>query len=220
MTPFQSERKAPMGVRHIEINGMKLAILESDDVYDSVTGRPLTGSWLWDSALVLSRWMASHGQAEFSLQGKTVLELGAGLGLPGLTAALLGARRVLLTDVGSLLPGLERNVEANGLGDRVEVQELVWGSDESMGRLGEFGDFDVVLMSDVFFDAAEMAALAKTLRWACGRETRCWAASEVREWTWVCLNELVTEGFRLTELPSLSGQDVFAVYHIFPPSIS
>ncbi|KAE8677387.1 Vacuolar protein sorting-associated protein 53 B [Hibiscus syriacus] len=99
----------------------KLSVYELDDVYDSVTGRPLAGSWVWDSALLLSHWMPTH----LDFQGKTVIEIGAGAGLPCLTAALLGATRVLLTDVQQLLPGLLNNVEDNG--------DVLFDSEEMIG---------------------------------------------------------------------------------------
>lgn len=215
-----------MGIREIEIASQKLVIHELDDVYDSVNGCALTGSWLWGSALILSEWMASLGSLTFNFEGKTVLELGAGTGLPGLTAARLGSSRVVLTDIGPLLNGLKKNVEVNGLGDRVEVSELVWGSDGEWPS--QLGEVDLVLMSDVFFDAAEMAALAKTLRRVCGAGTRVWAASEVRPWTSDVLNELVSEGFGVCELPSQlgdeflesvtrSGSDLFVVLELMPP---
>lgn len=206
-----------MGLREIQVAGKTLAVFEHDDVYEAVTGRALTGSWIWESALILAEWMAAHGQHDFPLQGKTVIELGAGSGLPGLTAALLGASRVVLTDVEAHLPGLRKNVEANGLGDRVDAMELVWGSDESLSGLGEF---DVVLMSDVFYDAEEAAALAKTLKRVCRDGTRIWAATELRPWTVECLNELTKEGFGLVELmrPDLNdetdGLDSFAVFRL------
>lgn len=205
-------------MREIQVAGETLAVFEHDDVYDAVSGRALTGSWIWESALILAEWMAVHGQHDFPLQGKTVIELGAGSGLPGLTAALLGASRVVLTDVEVLLPGLRKNVEANGLGDRVEVMELVWGSDESLSGPGEF---DVVLMSDVFYDAEEAAALAKTLKRVVRRDwTRIWASSELRPWTVDCLNELTKEGFGLVELmradlnDETDGLDSFAVFRL------
>jgi predicted nicotinamide N-methyase len=211
-----------MGVRECQVADKFLVINELEDVYDSVTGRALTGSWVWGSALVLSEWMATKGRDLFHFQDKTVLELGAGVGLPGLTAALLGASRVVLTDTAPLVPALVKNVEANGLQDRVEVRELVWGSDEFPSRPGELGEFDLVLMSDVFYDAEEMAGLAKTLKRVCGKETVVWAASEIRPWTAECLSVLACQGFGVVEWPSPLGReeglDLFAVFHLIVPN--
>jgi nicotinamide N-methyltransferase len=128
----------------------------------------------------------------------------------------------LLTDIAPLLPGLVKNVEANELEDRVEVRELVWGSEESLSRIGELRRFDVVLLSDVFFDLEEMAALGRTLKKVSGNKTRVLAASEVRFWTGECLNELGSQGFKVVEVPiqedgSDGGRDTFAVYNIIPP---
>lgn len=209
-----------MGTRQIQVADQTLVIHELDDVSDSTTGRALTGSWVWDSALVLSNWMATQGAVHFHFQDKSVLELGAGAGLPGLTAARLGASRVVLTDMGPLLPGLLRNVEANGHGDRVEARELVWGSDESPSQISEF---DLILMSDVFYNQEEMVGLAKALKSVCGRGTTVWASTEVRPWTAECLSELVHEGFGLVELPSQKveemeeGLDCFAIFQVIPP---
>ncbi|TYG58269.1 hypothetical protein ES288_D08G208900v1 [Gossypium darwinii] len=171
----------------------KVLVEELDDAIDSITGRLLTGSWVWDSALVLSRWIPTH----LNFQGKSVLELGAGAGLPGLTAALLGANRVVLTDVQQLLPGLLKNVEANGFTDRVEVKQLVWGLDDS--GITESSTFDIVLMSDVFFDSEDMIGLGKTLRRVCGETTQVWAATEMRPWTGECLDQLMAQGFQVVE---------------------
>ena len=94
-----------MGIREIEVaTGNKLFIHELEDVCDSVTGRALTGSWIWDSAVVLSNWISARAQLGYDLSSKTVLELGAGTGLPGLTAARLGASRVVLKDIKPLMP--------------------------------------------------------------------------------------------------------------------
>ena len=208
-----------MGVREIQVADTTLVIHELEDVCDSVTGRVLTGSWLWNSSLVLSEWIATQGRLTFDFHDKIVLELGAGAGLPGLTAALLGASRVVLTDIETLLPGLINNVEVNGLGDLVEVRQLVWGSDESSSEFDGF-DFDLVLMSDVFFDMEEMAALAKTLKKVCRKETVVWAASEVRPWIGVVelpsqLGGSSGSGNSFMEEDSL---DMFAVFLLLPPN--
>ena len=48
-----------------------------------------------------------------NVQGLVVLELGAGCGLAGITAGVLGARAVILTDLPCELERLQRNVTAN-----------------------------------------------------------------------------------------------------------
>lgn len=228
---FESRRdhKLMVRVREIQVGATHqetLLIHELDDVCDSFTGRAMTGSWVWDSALLLSHYIST----EFDLRGKTVLELGAGTGLPGLTASRLGADRVILTDVGPLLPGLRTNVEANEMCGRVEACELVWGSDELPSRLtelvGEIG-VDLVLMSDVFYDPSLMGAMTKTLKMVCGRETKIWAATEVRDSAVECLTELASHGFEAAEVASRplsqiirdgsNCEDVSAVYIITPP---
>ncbi|KAK7309086.1 hypothetical protein RJT34_05553 [Clitoria ternatea] len=202
-----------MGVREISVGGgKKIVIEEMEEVCEAGTGRVLTGSWVWESSLILSQWITT--QRDFDLRGKTVLELGAGAGLPGLVAATLGATRVVLTDIDPLIPALSRNVVANNLGNVVEVRELVWGSNDS------FGDFDLVLMSDVFFDPEAMGALARTLKTVCGDHTTVWAATEVRPWTGECLNVLTSLGFGVLELSGSLGlldshpepSELFAVF--------
>ena len=49
----------------------------------------------WHSGVALARWLARR---EAFVRGLDVLEIGAGLGAPGLTAAAFGASRVVVTD--------------------------------------------------------------------------------------------------------------------------
>lgn len=57
-----------------------------------------TGLGIWPASILLARWVALLGPA--ALKGKTVVELGAGCGLPSLAAAVHGqAKAVYLTDI-------------------------------------------------------------------------------------------------------------------------
>lgn len=74
--------------------------------------------------------LAKYLERAFTHQfmGRTVLELGAGTGLVGIVASVLGAGRVILTDLPYALDNARENVERNRLAlkGKVEVMELDW----------------------------------------------------------------------------------------------
>ena len=59
---------------------------------------------------------ATRTRAPFSrskVKGKSILELGSGVGLAGMAAALLGPASVTMTDTAEMLPLMRRNIEKN-----------------------------------------------------------------------------------------------------------
>jgi len=81
-----------------------------------------------------------------------VLELGAGVGLPGLWAASTGAHVVLSDAQSAVLELLRRNAALSGAA-RVEVRAVRWGEPPAWLK-----GFDVVLAADVLYEdgAAEL----------------------------------------------------------------
>ncbi|BBN14582.1 hypothetical protein MPTK1_6g12820 [Marchantia polymorpha subsp. ruderalis] len=183
--------------RALEIAGKPLVVWEHDDVIDAGTGNCLTGSWVWDCALVFAHWLGTPAWGRNALDGKRVVELGAGTGLPGLAAAIFGAQ-VVLTDRRPLLPGLERNVVANNLSSRVQVQELEWG--ESCAHLCP--PVDYVFMSDLLYDVDSMAALCKTLIELSDRNTQILLSYELRPGTTECFQEFGRQGLVWSKVPT------------------
>eukprot|EP00966_Prymnesium_polylepis_P111184 2571970-Prymnesium_polylepis.1 len=61
-----------------------------------------TGTLIWDSAVHVTELLLASEAWRASIRGASVVELGCGLGLPGLVCALLGAAPVLLTDRGAV----------------------------------------------------------------------------------------------------------------------
>ncbi len=101
------------------------------------------------------------------VQGKRVLELGAGTGVVGLAAAALGAARVVLTDQEAVTPMLEQNIALNQLHVEASAvaQPLMWGDaaqlQDALAALG--GAPDVVLAADCVYQRAALPALVQTI---------------------------------------------------------
>ncbi|KAJ1626408.1 hypothetical protein T492DRAFT_910115, partial [Pavlovales sp. CCMP2436] len=83
------------------IGGVEVAVQELQVAQGGLGWR------VWVGGLILAEWLAAHAD---SLRDASVLELGSGLGLPGLVASQLGARSVAMSDC---LEPLVRNLELN-----------------------------------------------------------------------------------------------------------
>jgi len=106
-----------------------------------------------------------------ALAAATVLECGAGCGLVGLAAALLGARSVTLTDLPIGLPTLAANASENALpaGEGplpVEVASLDWRAPEP-ALLADGRTFDYVIASECLYHEDMVLPLLRTAHRAC-----------------------------------------------------
>jgi predicted nicotinamide N-methyase len=108
---------------------------------------------LWPSARALARRVGSR-----ALHGARVLELGCGLGLPSIAAALAGGR-VLATDWSpEAIAFTERNAAANGA--RVETAVASWAdASELVAR----GPWDLVIGSDLLYEKRNVPLVLEVL---------------------------------------------------------
>ncbi|CAJ1332300.1 unnamed protein product [Effrenium voratum] len=111
-----------------------------------------TSSVLWPAAQRMAQFLLDT-QAE-TLPGRSLLELGAGVGLVGAACAACGARAVL-TDWEGALPLLRRNAELLAQrGVMVEVARLDWGSADQEAILADTpGGFDLLVGSDIILSS-------------------------------------------------------------------
>jgi predicted nicotinamide N-methyase len=108
---------------------------------------------LWPSGLALARHVAAR-----ELRGLRVVELGCGLGLPALAAALGGAD-VLATDwAEDAIDLLRQNAERNGL--LLRVGRVRWSEPELLLRAAPW---DLVLGADLLYEARNAEQLAGLL---------------------------------------------------------
>lgn len=123
------------------------------------------GGVLWEAAIILAATAGETLGSRLTTSAR-VLEIGAGIGLPGIVvASQYPTATVVLTDVPKLLPLLEYNAALSGL-QNVIVASLPFGSSLRKLPLLARPPFDVVLASDVLGcgDAGNHYLLVKTLR--------------------------------------------------------
>ena len=108
---------------------------------------------LWSSGVALA-----HDVSRRSLRGAAVLELGCGLGLPSIAAALAGGR-VLATDWSpDAIRATEENARRNGV--QVETAVVAWGGPEP---IVERAPWRWVLASDVLYEQRNVDLLLELL---------------------------------------------------------
>lgn len=103
------------------------------------------------------------------MKGRTVLELGAGAGLPSLVCAASGAKQVVVTDYpdAELIENLRHNIEANShlTSNNIMAEGYLWGADAS--ALTEHvagGTCDLLILADLLFNHSEHEKLARTVK--------------------------------------------------------
>lgn len=127
-------------------------LLEGKDALQDVSNFPF---WvkLWESAIVLAQFLANQQYGD----GTTMLELGAGLGAPGLAAAAAGCS-VTLTDYEELILDFERvSAAASGL-DKVEFAMLDWKNPPEMKR------YDIIVGAEILFREEFFEPLLNVMR--------------------------------------------------------
>jgi predicted nicotinamide N-methyase len=141
-----------MFTRELEIGSLAKTIHIDQDIEGD------TGVVVWDAAIVLAKYI---GLCE--INKKTVVELGSGTGVVGLSAAALGGR-VLITDLEENLNLLKHNINKNK-SDRMKIEASVlrWGDKDAIQEIIRRLSFDFVLVADCVYYAESLENLVDTL---------------------------------------------------------
>ncbi|HEX9939456.1 MAG TPA: 50S ribosomal protein L11 methyltransferase, partial [Longimicrobium sp.] len=121
--------------------GLLLTFEDEQRFLSELRERVPYGVALWPSAIALAHEILARGG---ELKGKTVLELGAGTGLPGIVASSLGAR-VVQTDRQEVAMAIcRRNGQRNGAGE-IEYRLVDWSEWTDTAR------YDWIIGADILY---------------------------------------------------------------------
>ncbi|KAM0719568.1 hypothetical protein Q7P37_003698 [Cladosporium fusiforme] len=160
---YYQPEKEPTFAQHEMQDGRELRLR-------MVGHNPLWGHLLWNAGRTLATYLETN--ASSLIRGKTILELGAGAGLPSLVSAIHGARHVVVTDYpdAELVENLQwnidhcallpqpRNVRADGFLWGAETEKLITGLPEGEDR------FDLLILADLLFNHSEHHKLVATVK--------------------------------------------------------
>ncbi|KAJ1218679.1 hypothetical protein NDU88_006256 [Pleurodeles waltl] len=131
---------------------------------------------VWEAALALCSYFEEQ---KFDFHEKKVIELGAGTGIVGILAVLLGAN-VTITDLPKALKQIRQNVAANvppACSGKTQVCALCWGEDQE-----DFPkDYDLILGADIVYLQDTYPALLRTLQHLCSSRATIYLSSKMRQ---------------------------------------
>jgi len=166
-------------VRQFVFGGHLVEVLQDLSVEIDVTKN--TERKLWDGAFLLARYLENTTVFPAGFwSSRHCIELGAGCGLTGIVAWLLGAS-VTLTDLPLATEHtkccVSSNVDRLGqtnptLAERsaaIQVKDYTWGSTQDLQHLSP--PYDVVFGSDIVYSAGSSDSLVEALHALCGPDS-------------------------------------------------
>lgn len=143
---------------------------------------------LWHSALVLAQEIATE-QKQFA--GKKVLELGCGLGLPGITAVMAGAEVAFTDYLPDALEFAAHNLALNTT-QAASFFALDWRTPPRHQQ------YDILLAADVAYETRFFEPLYTSIATLLKPGGECWLTEPGRPIAKAFLKGFATHGFQIT----------------------
>ncbi|KAL7471716.1 hypothetical protein ACHAXS_012014 [Conticribra weissflogii] len=140
----------------------ELPIAHADDPFGQSPIEDTTGLGIWCASLVMARWLASPEMTK-RMEGKNVVELGAGCGVPGLAAAVYGKpKSVTITDLNpETIDNIQYNIGLNASNTPAKLvgSSIDWGDETTYPS----DEIDFVIGSDLIYQKDIVPLLKKVV---------------------------------------------------------
>ncbi|CAM9444814.1 unnamed protein product [Chrysoparadoxa australica] len=121
--------KSTFSLKTFEFDGEAITVQQSSQ---ASTDHELTGEVVWPIAILLAWYIRSNSEI---FRGKSVLELGAGVGVSGLMASHYASHTCLTDGNKSVVDRLDENAALNIAHGAISTYQLLWGDKESFEEL-------------------------------------------------------------------------------------
>ncbi|OJJ39008.1 hypothetical protein ASPWEDRAFT_49093 [Aspergillus wentii DTO 134E9] len=154
-------------------------IAAGNEVDDVDKGRKLFAHFLWSAAMVVAEGVEKADSPEsnpetdiWKINGESVLELGAGAGLPSIISALAKASTVTVSDhpsspafSGALSFNVNHNITPNHTSTNVHIQPHEWGVLDDSFALQNKNAFTRIIAADCYWMRSQHENLVRTMLW-------------------------------------------------------
>ncbi|KAF9361816.1 hypothetical protein BGX34_006916 [Mortierella sp. NVP85] len=135
-----------------------------------------TGLRTWEASFWLAEHLIAHPEI---LAGKNVVDIGCGVGFLGIACAILGARKVVLTDGNTeVLSMAQQNIGNNELPCPTSTSLLDW--ENFTGEQVAALEAEVLIMSDLTYDPTNIVPLVAVLKAILVKGVSAYMSSAIR----------------------------------------
>jgi len=147
----------------VKIQELPIATNDENNPLGDTAVEDTTGLGIWCASLVMAQWMADLSK-EF--QNKTIVELGAGCGVPGLTIAssTKEVNHVYVTDLNPMtVQNLQTNIDLNSVQEKVTALTMDWDDESTWPITNNNNDDVVVIGSDLIYQKSIVPLLKQVV---------------------------------------------------------
>jgi hypothetical protein len=128
-------------------------LLEEDDLAPLFAGAQWAGTRVWHAAIAMVKYLVENYRNYLTRPDCQLLELGCGLGVPGMLCHALYHTKTYVTDQESLLSQLRKNIQHN-FGDKSDLhaKALDWSCEAVRDLVLETGPFDICINCDCVYE--------------------------------------------------------------------
>ena len=182
---FQFNFQNPKDEEKFIINGSTILLSSTDTTSTALNHKEATSMVIWDCSLILARFLEKYfKELEKSERRFTCLEVGAGLGLVGISCSKFPTfQQIIITDIPAAIPHLRASIELNNCGKSTSAVALDWLSYEESDvydYLGKGNQPDFIVAADVIWVLDLIEPLINCLSYYSGPHTKVIIAHQTR----------------------------------------